>query len=129
MAEDERAPKRWQAPSAAKRAVERYWLGYTVVWGGVAGSVMLTGLAEGWGDVELMALGVAFALGTVVPPIARPHASEADVPWYQRTATKMSAGVVSFALLMNYVCTPYFFEVLHMRYGFRATWVIEQNPI
>lgn len=117
------------SPNPAKRAVERYWLGYTVAWGIAAGVIMLGGFAERWGDVELMILGVAFALGTVIPPIARPHESQAGKPWYLRTATKMSLAVVGFSLLMNYFCTPYFFDVLHMHFGFDTAIHIQQNPV
>lgn len=117
------------SPHPAKRAVERYWLGYTVVWGLVAAVIMLGGFAARWGDVELMILGVGFALGTVVPPVLRPHASQASEPWHRRTATKMSLGVVGFSLLMNYFCTPYFFDVLHMHFGFDTAIVIQNNPV
>jgi hypothetical protein len=119
---------RWLSANPAKRAVERYWLGYTVVWGVVAGVIMLGGVAERWGDVELMILGVAFALGTVLPPVLRPHASQVERPWHQRTAFKMGVAVVGFSLLMNYFCTPYFFDVLHMHFGFDTRIVIQNNP-
>jgi hypothetical protein len=112
----------------ARRAVERYWLRYTVVWGIVGGVIMLSGLAERWGDAGLMALGVAFALGAVVP-MWRPHDDERAVPIHQRAATKLTLSVVTFSFLMNYFCTPYFFDVLHMHYGFRATITIQNNPI
>jgi hypothetical protein len=113
----------------AKRAVELYWLGYTIAWGSVAAVVMLGGFAERWGDVELMILGVGFALGTVVPPVVRCDPSQRDLPWHQRTAAKMSLAVVGFSLLMNYFCTPYFFDVLHMHFGFAATIQIQNNPV
>ena len=117
------------SPNPAKRAVERHWLAYTVAWGIVAGVIMLGGLAERWGDLELMILGVAFAVGTVIPPIARPHPSQATTPWHSRTATKMSLAVVGFSFLMNYFCTPYFFDVLHMHFGFDTAIVIQNNPV
>jgi hypothetical protein len=112
----------------ARRAVERYWLRYTVVWGLSAAIIMLSGLAERWGDVELMALGVAFAAGAVAV-VWRPHPDERSLPIQQRTATKLTVSVVTLSLLMNYFCTPYFFDVLHMHYGFAATITIENNPV
>jgi hypothetical protein len=57
------------APADAKRAVERYWLRHTVVWGVAAAVIMLGGFAERWRDVGLMTMGVLFAAGTVVPPL------------------------------------------------------------
>ena len=85
----------------ARRRVERYWLAYTPVWGLVAGTVMLTGVAEGWGDLELMVFGVAMLLGAVVPPIAWPHVDDRERPLQQRTGFKMSAAVTAVAVLMN----------------------------
>jgi len=117
------------SPNPAKRAVERYWLGYTLVWGLVVGAVMLGGLAERWGDPELLTLGLVMALATVIPPIVRPHASQATMPWHSRTATKMSLAVVGLSLLMNYFCTPYFFDVLHMHFGFATRVNIQNNPV
>lgn len=120
---------RWLSAHPAKRAVERYWLGYTLAWGAAAGVIMLGGFAERWGDLELMILGVAFALGTVIPPVMRPHPSQRALPWPERTATKMSLAVVGFSFLMNYFCTPYFFDVLHMHFGFDTRIVIQSNPV
>lgn len=127
--EDRPIARRFASESPARRAVERYWLLYTPAWGLVAAIVMVGGFAERWGDGPLMALGIAFALGAVVPPIAWPIASERRLPIAERTATKLCATVVGFSLLMNYFCTPYFFDVLHMHYGFLATIVIRNNPV
>lgn len=113
----------------ARRSVERYWLAYTLVWGSAAGAVMLSGLAERWGDVELMVFGVVLALGAVVPPVLRPHPSENRVPIHRRVALKLGLSVVGFAFLWNYFCTPYFFDVLHMHYGFRTRWNLRNNPL
>ena len=112
----------------ARRAVERYWLGYTVVWGAVAAIVMIGGVAEGWGDVPLMVLGVSFALGALVPPVLRPHESDKELPLHERTAFKLGASIVGFSFLMNYFCTPYFFDVLHMHFGFLTAWNVRNNP-
>lgn len=102
---------------------------YTVLWGAIAGVIMIGGVAERWGDVELMALGVAFAVGTVAPPLLWPEPSERARPLLDRTAFKMSASVVGFAVLMNYFCTPYFFDVLHMHFGFDTRIHIQNNPV
>jgi cycloeucalenol cycloisomerase len=117
------------SPNPARRVVELYWLKYTVVWGAVAGVIMVGGLAESWGDAPLMTLGVAFALGALVPPLLRPHESERAQPWWQRTAFKLCASLVGFSFLMNYFCTPYFFDVLHMHFGFDTRIHIQHNPV
>ncbi|MFO0616804.1 MAG: hypothetical protein U0414_29690 [Polyangiaceae bacterium] len=113
-----------------KRAVERYWLLYTLLWGGAAAAVMMTGLAERWGDVELMIFGATLGAGAVLPPALFPRdAEERARPIHERTATKLGLSVVMFAFLMNYFTTPFFYDVLHMHYGFRVRWTIRQNPI
>ncbi len=114
-----------------KRAVERGWLLYTPIWGGLTGLVMLGGLAEGWGDVELLLFGVALALGTVVAALAgvRRHAATEDRRAHLRAALAMTSGVVVLAFGLNLLQTPFFFDVLHMRYGFAATWRIDRNPV
>ncbi|MEZ4336891.1 MAG: hypothetical protein R3B82_09710 [Sandaracinaceae bacterium] len=119
------------SPSVGKRAVERAWLVYTPIWGGVTGLVMLGGFAERWGDGALMTFGVALALGTIAAAFAgvRRHAEPADRRAHARAALSMTSGVVVLAFGLNYFQTPYFFEVLHMRYGFAATWTIDRNPV
>ncbi len=116
--------------ATAKKAVELYWLRYTAVWGLAAGVVMMSGLAGRWGDVELLAFGAVLGAGAVLPPALFPRdPDERKRPLHERTATKLGLSVVMFAFLMNYFTTPYFYDVLHMHYGFRVRWVIRQNPI
>jgi cycloeucalenol cycloisomerase len=117
------------AAHPGKAATERYWLAYTAVWGAVCGVVMLGGFAHHWGDLELMLLGVSLALGAVVGPILRRAPEERGLPFWQTAGFKLGLSVVGFAFFMNYSQTPFFFDVLHMHYGFRATWVVRQNPI
>lgn len=117
------------APSPAKRFVERAWLLYTPVWGIACAVVMVSGIAERWGDVELMAFGVTLGLGAIVLPIALRPPEDRGQPLHRTTAVKMSLSVVLFAFLLNYFQTPFFYDVLHMHYGFRSTWNIENNPV
>jgi cycloeucalenol cycloisomerase len=111
-----------------KAAVERWWLAYTPVWGLATGAVMITGWAESWGDVECMVFGLLVAFGALVPMV-RPHASERALPWHQRAGVKLCLSVLLFAFGLNWVQTPFFFDVLHMHYGFGVTWTIDRNPI
>lgn len=108
--------------------MERYWLLYTPVWGVIAGVVMLGGFAEGWGDPECMAFGLVLAAGACGPAL-RPHESERGLAWHRRTGVKMVVAVAGFAFGLNWVQTPFFFDVLHMHYGFRVTWTIDRNPV
>jgi cycloeucalenol cycloisomerase len=112
-----------------RRHVERYWLMFTPVWGLIAAAIMLTGVAEEWGDLELMIFGVAMMLAAVVPPTLWPHEEDRARPIVERTGFKMSAAVTAIALCMNYFCTPYFFDVLHMHYGFNTQINIQHNPV
>jgi cycloeucalenol cycloisomerase len=117
------------ATNPAKRAVERAWLLYTPVWGLACAAVMIGGLAEQWGDVALMAFGATLGLGAVALPIALRPAEERARPLHETTSVKLSASVVGFAFLYNWLQTPFFFDVLHMHYGFRSTWNHEHNPL
>ncbi len=120
---------RWLAEAPAKRAVERWWLLYTPVWGLVTGAVMLTGWAESWGDVECMVFGVLVAAGAVLPPLFRIPEAERERPFHERTAPKYVLSVVLLAFGLNYTQTPFFFDVLHMHYGFDVTWTLDRNPL
>ncbi|MFW6085564.1 MAG: hypothetical protein ACODAG_00040 [Myxococcota bacterium] len=117
------------AEHPGKRATEKFWLAYTAVWGLAAGVVMLGGFANHWGDVELTLFGVALAVGAVVPPIVMRPAEERSIPWYRSTAFKMGVSVTGFAILINYSHSPFFFDVLHMHYGFDTTWNVRQTPV
>ncbi len=117
------------APSEGKRAVERAYLFYTPIWGAAAGLVMLSGAAERWGDLPLLLFGVTAMLGAIVAPFLNLPQSERARPVFERTATKTVACVVLLSFGLNYTQTPFFWEVLHMHYGFRVTWTIDQNPI
>jgi hypothetical protein len=112
-----------------KRAVERAWLLYTPVWGAITGVVMLGGFAESWGDVELMAFGALLALGTVITPLFRMPHEERALALGRRTATSMTVSIVVLAFGLNWLQTPFFFDVLHMHYGFHATWTYDRNPL
>ncbi len=112
-----------------KRALERAWLAYTPVWGALTGVVMLGGFAERWGDAALLAFGVALALGALVAALLGAPPEERARPWHERTGIKAYAGVVVLAFGLNALQTPFFFDVLHMRYGVAATLTIDRNPV
>jgi len=112
-----------------KRAVERFWLLYTLVWGAIAGVVMVTGAVDRWGDAALIPLALVLAAGAVLGPIVTRPPSERGVPLHHTTTAKLAASVVAFSFLLNYSQTPFFFDVLHMRYGFRTELAIRGNPV
>lgn len=112
-----------------KRATERYWLFYTPVWGAVMGAVMLSGAGDLWGDLELITLSVVLAAGALLGPIVFCPASEKEHPFYRSAAFKLGLSVTAFAFLLNYSQTPFFFDVLHMHYGFRTYVTIRNNPV
>lgn len=117
------------AENPAKARVEKIWLLYTPVWGVIVGAVMLTGWAERWGDLELLLLGGLLALGAVLIPVLAQGPAERARPLAEQTAVKLGVSVVGFAFGMNYLLTPYFFDVLHMHYGFATNINIENNPL
>jgi cycloeucalenol cycloisomerase len=116
------------AAHPGKRAVEKIWLLYSVVWGAVCGVVMVGGFAERFRDLGLMLLGAGIALPAVVLPLWVRADEERGRPWYDRAGAKLSLSVVAFSLLLNYSQTPFFFDVLHAHFGFRSTINIRNNP-
>jgi cycloeucalenol cycloisomerase len=115
------------APNPAKAAVERYWLMFTPVWGLGTGLVMVTGWAESWGDVACLLYGVLMALGASLPAF-RPHPSERGLPRHRRVGVKLVASVVVLSFGLNALQTPFFFDVLHMHFGFDVTFTLDRNP-
>ncbi|MCB9683380.1 MAG: hypothetical protein H6733_18085 [Alphaproteobacteria bacterium] len=114
-------------PPDAKRAAERFWWAYTPVWTAITGVVMVSGLAERWTDAPLLAFGLLVGVPAAVGPVLlRP---DRDTPWWRSTAFKLALSVTGLAFGLNYTQTPYFWDVLHMHYGFRATWTIDGNPV
>jgi hypothetical protein len=115
-----------------KALVERAWLWYTPVWCAVTGGIMVGGWAnEAMGDAALFLFGLSMAVGLCAAPFAYRR-------WTKRGAATALDGRVVWAMIaanvvlsfgMNYFQTPFFFDVLHMHYGFKTTWRIERNPV
>ena len=116
------------AAHPGKRAVERLWLRYTLVWSAVCGVVMVGGFAERWGDVGLLLLGAGIALPALVLPLRVRAEEEQGRPWYDTAGFKLSLSVLAFSFLLNYSQTPFFFDVLHAHFGFHSTINIRNNP-
>ncbi|MCA9533693.1 MAG: hypothetical protein KC593_08445 [Myxococcales bacterium] len=116
------------AEHPGKRAVERYWLMYTPVWGAISAVVMMGGFAERWGDLECMIYGVGLMLGAIVPPVLMRPPEERARPLLRTSGVKYGLSVAGLAFALNYSQTPYFYDVLHMHYGFRTELNIQNNP-
>jgi hypothetical protein len=119
----------WLAAHPGKRATERFWLLYTPIWGASAGAVMLTGAADRWSDAQLLPFALVLAACTLIGPVVLRPASERGIPLHRTAAVKLGAAVVGTAFLINYSQTPFFFDVLHMHYGFRTQLAIRDNPV
>lgn len=117
------------SPNPRKRAVEKFWLAYTPVWGVISAIVMIGGFGERWGDLELMIYGATLGLAAAIGPVVFRPAEDRDVPFWRSTAFSMSVAVVIVSFGLNYTQTPYFWDVLHMHYGFRVSILIDDNPV
>jgi cycloeucalenol cycloisomerase len=124
-----RGKLRFLSSNPGKRAVERFWLLYTPVWGTICGIIMVGGFANHWTDLPLMILGVGLAAGALIPPLVFRPAEERGKPFWQLTAFKYGFTVFGFAFGLNYTQTPFFWDVLHMHYGFGAEITIRNNPV
>jgi hypothetical protein len=120
---------RWLSPHPGKRATERFWLLYTPAWGVIAGGVMLSGAADHWTDLELIPFATLLAAGALLGPILFRPPSERGVPLHQTVGVKLGASVAVFAVLLNYSQTPFFYDVLHMHYGFLTRINVRNNPV
>jgi cycloeucalenol cycloisomerase len=112
-----------------KRAAERAYAIYTPVWGGVCGAVMLSGAAGRWGDGALLALGVGLWIGLLVLGFALRAPEDRDKPFHRLYHVKLCAFMAAFAFFGNYFGTRYFYEILDMHYGFRASWNLNDVPV
>jgi hypothetical protein len=90
---------------------------------------MLSGAGDRWGDLELIVMAVVLAAGALLGPILRRPAEERQRPVHRSAAFKLGLAVTGFAFLLNYSQTPFFFDVLHMHYGFRTYVTIRNNPV
>jgi cycloeucalenol cycloisomerase len=120
---------KWLSEHPGKRATERFWLLYTPFWGLAAGIVMMSGAVAQWTDLQLLPFALVLAAGAVAGPILVRPASERGIAIHRTAGAKLTASVVGFALLLNYSQTPFFFDVLHMRYGFATALNVRGNPI
>lgn len=126
------SPPAWRSSHPGKAAAERWYLIFTPIWGAVAGLVMLSGAAQAWrdapwGDLAYMAFGAGLWIALLIGGYALAPASERARPWWRRTHTKFQAWMFIFAFLGNYY-SEYFYEILHMHYGFGTSWNLHQVP-
>jgi cycloeucalenol cycloisomerase len=112
-----------------KRAAERLYLAYTPVWGAACGAVMLTGLADRWGDGPLLALGLGLWIGLLAAGFAFRAPEDRGRPFHRLYHFKLGVFMAAFAFFGNYFGTRYFYEILDMHYGFRAGWNLNDVPL
>jgi cycloeucalenol cycloisomerase len=115
-----------------KRAAERWYLIYTPIWGAAAALVMTTGLGvywsrQPWGDLAFFLFGLLVWMGVLGGGYLWRAPEDAARPWYRLYHTKLQIWMFVFAFLGNYF-TEYFYEVLHMQYGFETTWNVNHVP-
>jgi cycloeucalenol cycloisomerase len=117
------------SPNAEKRDAEVFLLLYSPLWMAAAGTVMATGYGGQWGDVPLMAFGLAMQAGNLLGlALYRPSTADARVPpsqqppWWARFGVQLHVWLALFAYCANWAFTRYFYEVLGMSYGFAVTW-------
>jgi cycloeucalenol cycloisomerase len=115
-----------------KRAAERWYLIYTPIWGGLSALVMTTGIGvswsqQPWGDVAFFLYGLLVWMGVLLGGYLFRAPEDTGRPWYRLYHTKFQIWMFVFAFLGNYF-TEYFYEVLHMQYGFATRWNVNHVP-
>ena len=116
-----------------KRAAERWYLLYTPIWGAAAGLVMTSGLGVRWsqqpsGDLAFLLFGLFLWLGVLAGGYLLRAPEDAARPWHRLYHTKFQIWMFVFAFLGNYF-TEYFYEVLHLQYGFGTRWNLNRVPL
>jgi cycloeucalenol cycloisomerase len=115
-----------------KRAAERWYLVYTPIWGTLSALVMTTGVGVGWsqqpwGDVAFFLHGLVVWIGLLIGGYVWRAPEDAGRPWYRIYHTKFQIWMLVFAFLGNYF-SEYFYEILHMQYGFETSWNVNDVP-
>ena len=90
---------------------------------------MLAGLADRMGDGALLALGGGLWMALLVAGFVLRAPEDRGRPFHQLYHFKLSVFMAVFAFLGNYFGTRYFYEILDMHYGFRATWNLNDVPL
>jgi len=123
----------WAPRHPGKAAAERWYLLFTPIWGIVAAVIMLGGAAltwrhAPWGDLAYMCFGAGLWIALLVGGYRFAPASERARPWHRRSHSKIQAWMLIFACLGNYY-SEYFYEILHMHYGFGTGWNLHDVPL
>jgi hypothetical protein len=131
----------------SKCAVEAAWAVWFLVWSSIMTVIMATNLGGIWGDAELMTLGVGLGAATFLVPacfksfvidVVVPHVFGVVFSHPQRAYAHqhfmsdlwtMTVGVTTLSFGLNWWMTPFFYDVLHMRYGFNVTWTYDRTPL
>ena len=111
---------------AAKRWLERFFLGYTPLWTAACALVMWSGAFKRWGDVGYLLFGLGLALPLWVGPLVA--GVERDLPLADRYTVRASLFICLFSFLQNYFGAPLFFRCFGMEYHFAVTWVGNGSP-
>src|SRR5262249_61635937 len=90
---------------------------------------MLGGLAGSWGDGPLLCLGFGLWIAMLAVGFWRRAPEDRGRPWHRLYHAKISLFVAIFDFLGNWFGTRYFYEVLDMHYGFRATLYWNDVPV
>lgn len=131
----------------SKLAVESAWAMWFVVWSAIMTAVMATDLGGMWEDAGLMTLGVGLGVATfvlpavlkhfvidwIVPVVFRVRFTRVERTYahlhYLSDLWTMFVGVTGLSFGLSLLMTPFFFDVLHMRYGFKTTWEYDRTPL
>lgn len=118
----------WLASDPSKRAAERFFLLYSIVWIALFSTIVATKVYLWFGDVEFMALGLVVALPNFLVPLLFPFEEDANIPFGQRFYVVANVWIAIFSYVGNYFWTHYFYVVLRASYSFPVQWQLNQVP-
>lgn len=105
----------------SRRAAEKLYLAYTLVWGAMCAAVTMGGFSKRWGDGPLLAFGLGLWITLVTAGLVLRAPEDRGKPFYRLFQVKLSLFMAIFAFLTNWFGSRYFYEVLDMHYGFRTS--------
>lgn len=117
------------ANDPSKRAAEKFFLVFSVVWILLFGSVVAFQWYLKFSDVEYNLLAAFVALPYFLYPLVFPFKSDAKIPVTQRYFFISNVWIAIFSYVGNYFWTHYFYSVLGASYSFPVTHFLNDVPV
>src|SRR5947209_2818594 len=120
------------AQDPAKRAFEKFILGYSLVWMAAIFLSQKTGRFAVWRDTAHLIFGLCLALPLYLGPWLLPRIFRSlrdPRPFWDRYATRFSVFIGVLTLAQTCFGSIYFFRCMGMEYRFLVTVTVNRTPL